>query len=178
MFCFRQGLYSCWYGHVQNTVRFVNAVLKVRINVSCGKKRNVAPLTDKLALDGGKWSASSPGRVIHTYVHTHIPWIHKCVIKKLPLRQGAGSAPEAVWELRWSENYFAPEGNRTPDHPAPAVLSPLWQNSSNWNILLYSRLAQTVVACATLAATTLSCGAHRLCTPFPRRLQFYEWKEK
>jgi hypothetical protein len=67
MFCFRQGLYSCWYGHVQNTVRFENAVLKVGVKVSCGKNRNVAPLTDKSALYGGEWSASSPGRFIHTF---------------------------------------------------------------------------------------------------------------
>lgn len=93
------------------------------LKVSCGKNRNVAPLTDKSALDRGKWSGSSPGRVIHTYT----TWIHRCVTKTLPLRQGAGWAPEAVWELRWSENYFAPEGNRTPDYPARAVLSPLWQ---------------------------------------------------
>jgi len=52
-------------------VRFVNAVLKVRVKVSCGKKRNVAPLMDKSALDGGKWSASSTGWIIHTYIHTY-----------------------------------------------------------------------------------------------------------
>jgi hypothetical protein len=68
--------------------------------VFCGKNRNVAALTNKSALDGGTWSASSPGRFIHTYIDTYSPWIHTCVTKTLHSRQGAGWAPEAVWELR------------------------------------------------------------------------------
>jgi hypothetical protein len=65
MFCFRQRLYSCWLATVRT-------VLKVRVKVFCGKKRNLAPLTDKLAQDGSKWSTSSPGRFIHTHIYIHM----------------------------------------------------------------------------------------------------------
>jgi hypothetical protein len=36
----------------------------------------------------------------------------------VPIEQEAGWVPEQVWKRWWGENFPAPAGTRTPDHPA------------------------------------------------------------
>jgi hypothetical protein len=51
-----------------------------------------------LALDGGEWSATRPGRAL----------------PPVPIVQEAGWTPEPIWTMRLEEKSFAPAGDRTP----------------------------------------------------------------
>jgi hypothetical protein len=56
-----------------------------------------------LALDGGEWSASRPGRALPRGMDPPVPIV-----------QEAGWASEPVWTQRLEEKSFAPAGDRTP----------------------------------------------------------------
>jgi hypothetical protein len=56
-----------------------------------------------LALDGGEWSASRPGRALPPGKGPPVP-----------IGEEAGWAPEPVWTQRIEEKSFAPAEDRTP----------------------------------------------------------------
>jgi hypothetical protein len=68
-----------------------------------GGRGGIAPAHSRpLALDGGEWSASRPGRAFTPGERTQVPIV-----------QEAGWAPEPVWTQRLEEKSFAPAGDRT-----------------------------------------------------------------
>jgi hypothetical protein len=68
-----------------------------------GERRYSSYSFTTLALDGGEWSASRPGRALPP---------GKGLL--VPILQEAGWSPEPVWTQRIEEKSFAPAGDRTP----------------------------------------------------------------
>jgi hypothetical protein len=100
-------LYRCYSSIKMSILIHYRYILKVKQShytpwKRLGEKRYSSYSFSTLALDGGEWSASRPGRALPPGKGPRVPIV-----------QEAGWAPELVWTQRLEEKSFASAGDRT-----------------------------------------------------------------